>query len=45
MNFLKTYHIIYICSQVKFEGITGRSYTGDIAIDQVRITEGNCSGN
>ena len=31
--------------QITFEGIRGSSYTGDIAIDQVLITEGNCPGN
>ena len=38
------YHSIEICFQVTFEGITGSSYTGDIAIDSVEITEGSCSG-
>lgn len=30
--------------QVTFEGITGRSYSSDIAIDSVEITEGECPG-
>jgi len=30
--------------QVTFEGITGNSFTGDIAIDSVKITEGSCPG-
>ena len=38
------YNSIEICFQVTFEGITGSSYTGDIAIDQVKITEGSCPG-
>ena len=33
-----------MCLQVTFEGITGSSYTGDVAIDQVKITEGDCPG-
>ena len=37
-------HFILIPLQVTFEGITGSSYTGDVAIDQVKITEGNCPG-
>lgn len=36
--------IIKICLQVTFDGIIGSSYTGDIAIDQVKITEGSCPG-
>ncbi len=31
-----------ICLQITFEGITGNSYTGDVAIDEVKITEGKC---
>jgi len=27
-----------------FEGIIGWSYTGDIAIDDVAVSEGNCPG-
>ena len=30
--------------QVTFEGIVGISYTGDIAIDSVKITDGKCPG-
>lgn len=37
-------HLIKICLQVTFEGITGSSYTGDVAIDQVQIIEGSCPG-
>ncbi|KAL9953476.1 hypothetical protein ACROYT_G040898 [Oculina patagonica] len=33
---------IYLQSEITFEGITGRSHTGDIAIDEVKITEGKC---
>ena len=32
------------CLQVTFEGVAGNSYTGDIAIDSVEITEGDCPG-
>ena len=31
-----------LCPQVIFEGITGTSYTGDIAIDDVEIIDGAC---
>ena len=31
-----------IVLQVIFEGITGTSYTGDIAIDDVEIMDGAC---
>ena len=27
-----------------FEGVRGRSYTGDIAIDDVSVRSGSCSG-
>lgn len=37
---------LFIClnssSQVIFEGVTGTSYTGDIAIDDVEIMDGAC---
>lgn len=36
--------IIKTYLQVTFEGIVGSSYTGDIAVDQVKITEGSCPG-
>ena len=32
------------CLQIIFEGITGSSYTGDVAIDQVNVTEEKCPG-
>ena len=38
-NFEYNHHL-----QVTFEGIVGSSYTGDIAIDSLEITEGNCPG-
>ena len=28
--------------QVMFEGVTGTSYSGDIAIDDVEILDGSC---
>lgn len=31
-------------SQLTFEGIIGWSYAGDIAIDDVAVSEGNCPG-
>ena len=31
-------------SQIIFEGITGNSFTGDIAIDSVEINSGKCPG-
>ena len=31
-------------AQFTTEGITGNSFTGDIAIDSVKITEGSCPG-
>ncbi|XP_078364332.1 uncharacterized protein LOC144648698 isoform X1 [Oculina patagonica] len=33
---------LYLVGVVTFEGITGSSYTGDVAIDQVKIIEGSC---
>ena len=40
-----TYFTTYLlCLQIIFEGITGSSYTGDIAIDEVKVTEGRCPG-
>ncbi|KAL9986055.1 hypothetical protein ACROYT_G000121 [Oculina patagonica] len=43
-NWLFAEKTFYLKGVVTFEGITGRSYTGDIAIDSVQITEGNCTG-
>lgn len=34
--------LLYLHTQVIFEGITGTSYTGDIAIDDVEILDGAC---
>ena len=35
---------VFIRIEVTFEGITGTSFTGDIAIDDVSIVEGMCQG-
>jgi hypothetical protein len=32
----------FLCTQIAFEGIRGRSYLGDIAIDDVSIKDGAC---
>lgn len=37
-------HTMLACLQVQFEGITGSSYTGDVAIDQVKIKAKECTG-
>ena len=39
-----TVQLKHDCFQITFEGITGSSYTGDVAIDSVQITEGDCPG-
>jgi len=41
---LRIYQQLKSCLQVTFEGIIGGSYTGDVAIDAVQITEGSCPG-
>ena len=41
---LRIYQLLNACSQVTFEGIIGSSYTGDVAIDEVKIMEGSCPG-
>jgi len=41
---LRIYQLLKICLQITFEGIIGSSYTGDVAIDEVKITEGSCPG-
>ena len=35
---------VSLFSQLTFEGITGSSFTSDIAIDNVTVTEGDCPG-
>ncbi|XP_078366044.1 MAM and LDL-receptor class A domain-containing protein 1-like [Oculina patagonica] len=42
-NWLIVEKTIYLEGVATFEGITGRSYTGDIAIDSVQITNGSCT--
>ncbi|XP_078352104.1 MAM and LDL-receptor class A domain-containing protein 2-like [Oculina patagonica] len=44
-NWLAVQRNLYLNGLVTFEGIVGSSYTGDIAIDQVKITEGSCSAS
>ena len=39
---INTLAIVVLCPQVIFEGITGTSYTGDIAIDDVEMIDGAC---
>ena len=39
-----TYQLSLIDTQITFEGISGSSYTGDIAIDDVSLMEGICIG-
>ena len=41
---LRIYQQLKTCLQVTFEGIIGSSYTGDVAIDEVKITQGSCRG-
>ena len=41
---LRICQLLNSCLQVTFEGIIGTSYTGDVAIDGVKITEGSCPG-
>ena len=46
---LLTVFLVLFCSvffflQVIFEGIAGYSFTGDIAIDSVKINKGGCPG-
>ena len=41
---LRIYQLLETYLQVTFEGIIGSSYTGDVAIDEVKITEGSCLG-
>ncbi|KAL9986065.1 hypothetical protein ACROYT_G000134 [Oculina patagonica] len=41
-NWLPMQTNVYLNGVVTFEGITGRSYTSDIAIDSVQITAGKC---
>ena len=40
----RIHQLLKIRLQVTFEGIVGSSYTGDVALDQVKITEGSCPG-
>ena len=37
-------NIVSLYSQLTFEGIVGSDFESDIAIDNVTVTEGNCSG-
>ncbi|KAL9953497.1 hypothetical protein ACROYT_G040920 [Oculina patagonica] len=41
-NWVMVERNVYLDSTITFEGITGSSFTGDIAIDEVKITEGSC---
>ena len=43
-EFSNTYQLSLIATQITFEGISGSSYTGDIAIDDVSLMEGICTG-
>ena len=42
--YVDTYEFSLIATQITFEGISGSSYTGDIAIDDVSLMEGICAG-
>ena len=42
--YVDTYQRSLIATQITFEGISGSSYTGDIAIDDVSLIEGICAG-
>ncbi len=42
MSIKENYNLPDICLQITFEGITGSSFTGDVAIDEVKITKGRC---
>ena len=39
------YGVLKISLQIIFEAIAGTSYTGDIAIDDIRFKEGPCNGH
>ena len=43
-EFSNTHLVSLIIIQITFEGISGYSYTGDIAIDDVSLLEGICAG-
>ena len=43
-EFSNIYQLSLIATQITFEGISGFSYTGDIAIDDVSLMEGICAG-
>ena len=43
-EFSNIYQLSLIATQITFEGISGFSYTGDIAIDDVSLIEGICAG-
>ena len=43
-KFFNTYEFSLNATQITFEGISGSSYTGDIAIDDVSLMEGICRG-
>ena len=43
-EFSNTYQLSLIITQITFEGISGSSSTGDIAIDDVSLMEGICTG-
>lgn len=40
----RIYQLLKTCLQITFEGIIGSTYTGDVAIDEVKITNGSCPG-
>ena len=33
----------YLSLQLKIEGISGKSYTGDIALDDLSVADGSCA--
>jgi len=35
---------VFVQNTIRFEGIAGSSFTGDIAIDDVSLTDGSCTG-
>ena len=43
-NKTKKLPALLITTQITFEGRSGSSYTGDIAIDDVSLMEGICAG-
>ncbi len=35
-------HFLFYSRKIEFEGVCGRGYRGDIALDNITLTEGKC---